>query len=152
MNRHESQFRFDHGSARPLRQAANMAPIFDYAGSLRRMGNDPALFQEMVGLLNEDAPQYLATIHQCTANHDYPTLKRAAHTVKGLVLNFGAQRAVLAAVTLENLAATATQDAAEENNLPASIRELEESLRELQEALAVHGAGSSTTPTARSKH
>ena len=150
MSRHESQFRFDHGSARPLQQAANMAPIFDYAGSLRRMGNDPALFQEMVGLLNEDAPQYLATIHQCTADHDYPTLKRAAHTLKGLVLNFGAQRAVLAAVTLENLAATATENAAEEMNLPAAIHELETSLHELQDALAMPVTGS-TAPTAKTK-
>lgn len=117
-----------------------MATIFDYAGSLRRMGNDHALFQEMVGLLNEDAPQYLATIHQCRADHDYPTMKRAAHTVKGLVLNFGAQRAVLAAVTLENLANTATHDSAEEINLPAAIAELEDSLAELLRALADHSA------------
>jgi HPt (histidine-containing phosphotransfer) domain-containing protein len=115
-----------------------MAAIFDYAGSLRRMGNDQTLFQEMVTLLNEDAPQYLASIHQCTADHDYPTLKRAAHTLKGLVLNFGATRAVLAAVALENLAATAAQDAAEQNNLPAAIDELEQSLKELQQALSDH--------------
>ena len=115
-----------------------MALIFDYAGSLRRMGNDPDLFQEMAGLLKEDAPQYIATIHQCRSEHDYPTMKRAAHTIKGLVLNFGAQRAVLAAVTLENLAATATQNAAEEINLPAAINELEESLGELLRALANH--------------
>lgn len=115
-----------------------MAPIFDYAGSLRRMGNDRALFQEMVSLLSEDAPQYIATIHQCRADHDYSTMKRSAHTLKGLVLNFGAQRAVLAAVTLENLAATATQDAAEEINLPAAIKELEDSLAELMRALADH--------------
>lgn len=115
-----------------------MALIFDYAGSLRRMGNDHSLFQEMVSLLNEDAPQYVATIHQSRTDHDYPTMKRAAHTIKGLVLNFGAQRAVLAAVTLENLAATATQDAAEEINLPAAIKELEDSLAELLRALADH--------------
>lgn len=103
------------------------------------MGNDPALFQEMVGLLNEDAPQYLATIRECTVSRDYVTLKRAAHTMKGLVLNFGAQRAVLAAVTLENLANTVTHDVAEQVNLPAAIHELDQSLRELQQALADHG-------------
>jgi HPt (histidine-containing phosphotransfer) domain-containing protein len=115
-----------------------MAAIFDYAGSLRRMGNDQALFQEMVALLNEDAPQYIATIHQCRADHDFPTMKRAAHTLKGLVLNLGAQRAVLAAVTLENLANTSTHDSAEEINLPAAISELEDSLGELLRALADH--------------
>lgn len=100
------------------------------------MGNDESLFLEMVGLLNEDVPQYIAAIHQSRANHDYPAMKRAAHTIKGLVLNFGAQRAVLAAVTLENLAATASEDATEETNLPSAIGELEESLSELLQALA----------------
>ncbi len=115
-----------------------MANIFDYAGSLRRMGNDHLLFQEMIVLLQEDAPQYLATVHASATGGDYPTLKRAAHTLKGLVLNFGAARAILAAVTLENLAATAEHDAAEQVNLPAAINEFEASLKELQAALADH--------------
>ena len=123
-----------------------MAAIFDYAGSLRRMGNDRSLFLDMVGLLTEDAPQYLATIHDSAAKHDFPTLKRAAHTLKGLVLNFGATRAVLAAVTLENLAATAERDAAEENNFPAAINELIDALHELQTALAQHGSDGSPAP------
>lgn len=115
-----------------------MAAIFDYAGSLRRMGNDHSLFVEMIGLLAEDAPQYLASIHQSAAAHDFPTLRRAAHTLKGLVMNFGATRAVLAAVSLENLAATAERDTAEESNFPAAIRELTDALHELQTALANH--------------
>lgn len=115
-----------------------MAAIFDYAGSLRRMGNDHSLFLEMIGLLKEDAPQYIAAIHASAASHDFPTLKRSAHTLKGLVMNFGATRAVLAAVFLENLAATAERDAAEENNFPAAISELVDALRELQTALDDH--------------
>jgi|GEM_PF-319627 len=118
-----------------------MAAIFDYAGSLRRMGNDHSLFLEMVGLLAEDAPQYLATIDDSVAQQDFPTLKRAAHTLKGLVLNFGATRAVLAAVALENLAATAERDIAEANNFPAAIKELTAALEELQTALANHTDG-----------
>lgn len=115
-----------------------MAAIFDYAGSLRRMGNDRSLFLEMIELLAEDAPQYLATIDDTAAKHDFPTLRRAAHTLKGLVLNFGATRAVLAAVSLENLAITAESDAAEENNFPAAIAELKSAIEELQTALANH--------------
>lgn len=128
-----------------------MAAIFDYAGSLRRMGNDRSLFLDMVGLLAEDAPQYLATIHESVARHDFPSLKRAAHTLKGLVLNFGATRAVLAAVTLENLAATAERDAAEENNFPAAIHELIDALNELQTALAEHGDGSPAAESSLTK-
>src|SRR2546421_584983 len=36
-----------------------MSKIYDHAGSLRRMGNDYELFQEMVGLLKSDAPHLL---------------------------------------------------------------------------------------------
>lgn len=115
-----------------------MAAIFDYVGSLRRMGNDRSLFLEMIELLAEDAPQYLATIDDSAAKHDFPTLRRAAHTLKGLVLNFGATRAVLAAVSLENLAITAEKDAAEENNFPAAIAELKSAVNELQTALSNH--------------
>jgi hypothetical protein len=118
-----------------------MAAIFDYAGSLRRMGNDRSLFLEMVNLLAEDAPQYQAAMVEAAAKHDYVTLKRSAHTLKGLVLNFGATRAVLAALALENLAATAERDAAEENNFPAAMEELTAAINELQTALANHHDG-----------
>src|SRR5688500_12024379 len=122
-----------------------MVNIFDYSGSLRRMGNDQSLFQDMIVLFKEDALQYLNTIHQSAASHDYLSLKRAAHTLKGLVLNFGATRAVLAAVSRETLAATAERDTADENNFPAAINELVDAVQELQTALADHchdGAGS----------
>ena len=118
-----------------------MATIFDYAGSLKRMGNDHSLFLDMVGLLSEDAPKYQAAIAEGAANHDFPSIKLAAHTLKGLVLNFGATRAVLAAVALENLATTAQRDAAEENNFPGAIQELTAALEELQTALANHADG-----------
>jgi len=111
--------------------------IFDYAGSLRRMGNDPALFQEMVGLLREDAPQYLTAIRESTEARDYPSLRRAAHTLKGLVLNFGATRAIAAAVALELIAeSAASKSTAEELNLPVATDELEAALKELLTALA----------------
>jgi HPt (histidine-containing phosphotransfer) domain-containing protein len=105
--------------------------IFDYAGSLRRMGNDPALFQEMAGLLREDAPEYLAAIQHSSKAGDFPSLKRAVHTLKGLVLNFGATRAITAAIALELIAESAAAEPAEKLNLPAAIEEMEASTKEL---------------------
>jgi len=102
------------------------------------MGNDRGLFQDMILLLNEDAPQYLAAIHQTSGSQDYPSLKRAAHTLKGLVLNFGATRAISAAIALESLAQTAEREPAEKNNIPGAIAELEAAVAELQRALAEH--------------
>lgn len=115
-----------------------MATIFDYAGSLRRMGNDQGLFQDMVVLLQEDAPVYLAAIDSNHANADFNSLKRAAHTLKGLVLNFGATRAVSATIALETLASNAERDSNEKKSLSGAIVEVHAALDELQRALADH--------------
>lgn len=108
-----------------------MSKIFDHEGSLLRMGNDHELFHEMVQLLQTDAPPLLAALHNAHRDGDPQRLHRAAHTLKGLAANFGADRAVAAAVEVEKLA-KARQSA----GLPAAITRLEESLDELAVALA----------------
>src|SRR5262245_38748623 len=74
-----------------------MSTIYDHAGSLRRMGNDQELFHEMVELLRSDAPPLLSAVHSAHKDGDPSRLQRAAHTLKGLASNFGAERAVTAA-------------------------------------------------------
>ena len=108
-----------------------MSKIYDHAGSLRRMGNDQELFHEMVELLRSDAPPLLSAVHSAHKEGDAMRLQRAAHTLKGLASNFGAERAVAAAAEVERLA-KARQSA----GLPAAVTELEESLDELIAALA----------------
>jgi two-component system, sensor histidine kinase and response regulator len=108
-----------------------MYKIYDYAGSLGRMGNDRELFQEMVSLLQSDAPPLLHALNAAHAEGDFSRMQRAAHTLKGLAANFGAERAVAAAAEAERLAKV--RQAAP---LPAAIAELEESVHELIGALA----------------
>jgi HPt (histidine-containing phosphotransfer) domain-containing protein len=107
-----------------------MLTIYDHAGSLRRMGNDHELFREMVGLLRSDAPHLLDALRAALKEGDTPRLHRAAHTLKGLAANFGAERAVAAAAEVERLA-----KANQSTGMPAAITELEESLDELIAAL-----------------
>jgi len=95
------------------------------------MGNDRELFHEMVELLRSDAPPLLSAVQTAHKDGDCQRLQRAAHTLKGLASNFGAERAVAAAAEVERLA-KARQSA----GLPAAITELEESLDELIAALA----------------
>jgi HPt (histidine-containing phosphotransfer) domain-containing protein len=99
------------------------------------MGNDVDLFREMVGFFREDAPQYLAEIQAARKSGDFGAVKRAAHTLKGLVLNFGAVRATSAAMALELLAASALTEPAEQVNFQAATEELEAAIAELQKAL-----------------
>jgi len=107
-----------------------MSKVYDYSGSLNRMGNDHGLFEEMVGLLRADAPPLLATIRTAHSDGDGPRLQRAAHTLKGLAANFGAERAVAAAFAIERKAKALQSD-----GMPAAITELDESLDELIAAL-----------------
>jgi two-component system, sensor histidine kinase and response regulator len=108
-----------------------MSRIYDHAGALGRMGNDHELFHEMVGLLGSDAPPLLQTLHAAWTARDLARAQRAAHTLKGLAANFGAERAVAAAAEMERLAKTQHPD-----GLPASIGELEAAFDELIVALA----------------
>jgi two-component system, sensor histidine kinase and response regulator len=81
-----------------------MSKIYDYAGAMRRMGDDVLLFREMVELLHKDAPVHQELARRAVREGDKELLERAAHTMKGLAANFGAARAVEAAAELERLA------------------------------------------------
>jgi HPt (histidine-containing phosphotransfer) domain-containing protein len=112
-----------------------MSQIYDYAGSLHRMGDDQALFYEMVGLLRSDVPQWLKVLHTAERDGDASRVQRAAHTLKGLAANFGASRAVAAAAEVEQCG-----KARKTEGLRAAVAELEGALDELLGAL--------TTPVA----
>jgi two-component system, sensor histidine kinase and response regulator len=123
-----------------------MNKIYDYSGALRRMGNDPELFQEMASLLRSDAPPLLMVVQTSFNAGDAARLHRAAHTLKGLAANFGAARAVAAAAEVERLAKTG-----QSAGMPAAIIEFEESLDELIAALTHAGeapAGGAPAPEA----
>ncbi len=109
-----------------------MQPLFDYAGSLKRMGGDEQLFGEMVGFLSADAPVWLERIRTGLTAGDAKLVHRSAHTLKGLVANFGAQPAVTAASIVEQLALEEPGLERARSALPA----LEMAIDELQLALA----------------
>ena len=64
-------------------------------------GGDEALFREVVGLFFEDCPRLLGQIREAIASDDGPTLKRAAHTLKGTAGHFAAPGVVAAVTRLE---------------------------------------------------
>jgi HPt (histidine-containing phosphotransfer) domain-containing protein len=107
-----------------------MSRVFDRSGSLRRMGGDEQLFQDMVGFLQEDAPRLLARIDQSLHQDNWEQAVHGVHTLKGLVSNFGAQRAVSVAESLEQRAAQHSMSLTQQD-----LRELEAAVNELQTAL-----------------
>jgi len=107
-------------------------PLFDYQGSLARMGGDEQLFGEMAGFLFADAPRWLGELRKGLERQDLPLVQRSAHTIKGLAGNFGAAPTVAAAARVEKLAREDRDLTAAGQALPA----LEKALEELQSALA----------------
>jgi HPt (histidine-containing phosphotransfer) domain-containing protein len=106
-----------------------MNNVYDHDGTMRRMGGDAELFQEMVELLKTDAPRHLAVAWRSFREQDWTTLGRAAHTLKGLAANFGAGRAVATAAELERMAKTGSGDSEQ------TLCTLAETLEELAASL-----------------
>jgi len=74
---------------------------FDRVQVLENLGGDEALLKQIAELFVADWPDSLAHLHAAIAAADAEALRRAAHSVKGSVSNFGAERAVQAAKDLE---------------------------------------------------
>ncbi|MGZ3182647.1 MAG: PAS domain S-box protein [Telluria sp.] len=83
-----------------LRQAlARFAPapacaLPDWRDALQRLDGDAALFLELAGLFLADGPGMLAELNEALARGDRAASERAAHSLKGVLANFGAREAV----------------------------------------------------------
>jgi HPt (histidine-containing phosphotransfer) domain-containing protein len=104
--------------------------VLDVADSLKRMGGDRELFCEFVEMFDEDRPRLLAAMHSAIPHRDAYSVHRAAHTLKGLVLNFSARPAADAAYELERMARAGDLSAANE-----ALAGLEAELERLAAAL-----------------
>jgi len=76
---------------------------FDRDLALSRVGGDAELLKEIAELFLEDYPNSLNELHEAVDKRDARMLERSAHGLKGSVSNFGARRAVEAALQLETM-------------------------------------------------
>ena len=82
----------------------NDLPIFDRVDALSRLANDKELMATMINMMREDGPSYLSDIETALEAQDMTHLTRAAHSLKGVLATFSAQRGASRARELENLA------------------------------------------------
>jgi len=75
--------------------------VFDYDRSLARLGGDPRLFSEIVVLFLEDSPKLLEAARTSMDQSNMAELERAAHSLKGLSVNFDAGELASAAAAVE---------------------------------------------------
>jgi two-component system sensor histidine kinase/response regulator len=74
---------------------------FDRAGLLKAFDDDWDFLVEAVEMFFTDFPPMLEDIRKAIASGDDQTLRRAAHSLKGMLLNFQADTAASAALALE---------------------------------------------------
>jgi HPt (histidine-containing phosphotransfer) domain-containing protein len=93
--------------------------------------NDPEFLTEIVSLFLETYPQLLSGIEEAISRGDAAGLRRAAHTLKGAVANFGAKAVVEKAEELETIGKTGDLSSAAEGSraLRALLNSFEPELR-----------------------
>jgi signal transduction histidine kinase/FixJ family two-component response regulator len=102
----------------------------DRGAALRQVGGDPALLQELAGLLLTEAARWAAELRRAVADRDAAGLAHAAHTLKGALGHFAAEESYEAARDVEKLARTGDLAGAE-----AACARLEGALARLRPAL-----------------
>lgn len=114
-----------------------MAPcLVDYEGAMKRLGGDRALFGQLIQIYDEDAPALLDAIRQAVEANNPQLLEQAAHRLKGLLANFGAEEATGLARELEQGGNTGRLHEA-----PQTLVCLERELIRLHDALGKYRRG-----------
>ncbi|MDQ3331742.1 MAG: response regulator, partial [Planctomycetota bacterium] len=79
-------------------------PVFDKSSALERLGDDEQLFRELATYFQEDSATELSRIEEGIAKDDWPAVRIAAHSLKGLAANFSARSTTEAAREMEEAA------------------------------------------------
>lgn len=87
----------------PVEEEPEEPQNFDLTRAMATVLNDASIFREIVGIFLEEYPEQLAKIWRGIQDHDGTALERAAHSLKGSVGNFGADKAYTAAHHLETM-------------------------------------------------
>jgi response regulator RpfG family c-di-GMP phosphodiesterase len=100
---------------------------------LKAFDQDRAFMREVVEVFFSDYPQQLATLRRSADAGDAPAFRRAAHSLKGMLLNFQAEAAAQRALRLERRGQGGELTGVREliDDLAADLEAVEEELRAL---------------------
>ena len=107
-----------------------MSEPFDSAALLASVDGDKEFLADTVAMLTEDGPAQLARLDAGLAAGNVKEVADAAHTLKGMISNFQAEPARLAAYAIEQLARRGSLQ-----EVPAASKKLHAELNRLIEAL-----------------
>lgn len=77
--------------------------ICDLPAALKRMGGNVKLLQQTAAFCREDIPEYLGHLQEAIAEGNADGVRRAAHSIKGMVVNFDASAAASVAQRVEEM-------------------------------------------------
>ena len=83
--------------------AENLLEPIDWAAARQHLPGGPKVIREFADLFRSEAPRLMNEIRRAVASGDAKLLRRAAHTLKGSAIHFGAAPLVQAALAVENL-------------------------------------------------
>lgn len=107
---------------------AESVAVANFAELRQTVGDDKALFDELVALYRTDAPRHLQQLRLALAQNNAQAIRHSAHAIRGMVAVFGAAPTMAVAQQLEQQAGA--QDGV------ALVDALEQCLKALDEALA----------------
>jgi HPt (histidine-containing phosphotransfer) domain-containing protein len=125
------------GSTQPEPRPSESKTL-DWSEALRAVQEDQELLRAVVEAILDEAPRLLTAIRQAITASDAAALRRAAHTLKGSVRNFGETDASEHACRLERMGEDGNLGSAEET-LAALEREMEWVLQALAEYVQRNG-------------
>jgi HPt (histidine-containing phosphotransfer) domain-containing protein len=109
------------------------SPVFDLAGTLRRLGGDTGLLADLVQLYDEDSPPLLKRLREGVEAQHGDEVRHAAHSLRGLAANFGASTLTQSLLVLEDDAGEGRFE-----NAASLVEQITEESSRLQATLAPH--------------
>ena len=113
-----------------------MVEVLDKSKLMQQLDGDLEFLAETVQMLHDEGPLLIAEVREAMRSGNCEATRAAAHTIKGMLGNFCAERAFNAAATLEQLAESEklSECAAAIDTVEKEVRCLEAALAELLQA------------------
>ena len=110
-------------------QSNEQLTVFNPAELFERLESH-SLMKTIISLAFDDFPLRLAALQYAVSSGDRTAMERAAHAIKGMAANLGAEALMVSAEQMQNTAETATMESLSDN-----LKQLEEQQQMLLEAL-----------------
>ncbi|MES2153125.1 MAG: response regulator [Pseudomonadota bacterium] len=119
---------------------AQPGPVLDWRAALARLDGDAGLLLELAVIFLDDGPVLLQALNRALVQDDLDALQRAVHSLNGVLVNFGALRAVALAGRLSE----ALHDGSQRGQWPLLAAGLGRELDDVYAALRALVAGGAT--------